>query len=204
MVKRTADAGTGRTAGTATRRKAVKKADAPSSPEPVDRLKEIGVVAYFVWIAVSALSLAGPSILVKALEPKAIDRHQVEELWHVFALTAPFTLAVAVVAVVWWRDSVAEMWLIPFVAIVLSATTFVANWLGSQTGAEIDVLGEWSRGQYNFPRALARMVVLYAYRYGWRQLLSSVILGGFMAWIWSEQLLGQPTARAGTSAAAAP
>jgi hypothetical protein len=44
------------------------------------------------------------------------------------------------------------------------------------------------------------MVVLYAHRYGWRQLVSSVILGGFMAWIWSEQLLGQPTARAGVAA----
>jgi len=144
------------------------------------------------WIALlySAPTLPIPILVGKLTHPEKMGVSEVLTLVDLFLLTAPLTVGVAVIALghirewsffVWDSSSLAR-WSAP--VIVLSVTTLLGAWLGY---GEVKPVTVWDS---TFPPArLVNILAGYLVAYGPFTFLSSVALGGYIAWVINAKIL---------------
>jgi len=113
-------------------------------------------------------------------------------IWKAFAMTAPLTLAVALIGVGLvrgWIDGV-----FPFVFSVagaLAATAGLGHLLG--LGGWVDLAAVWRdlpSGVLDLPIAVALLFLQNYWKlYGPQQFASSLVVGAFLAWAWGAKIL---------------
>ncbi len=153
----------------------------PSWKQDLSQIKKVGL-----WVAllVSIPALGIPGILAKLLKLE-----EILALWQVIVLTAPLTAAIAVVGVVVLRppkeDYWAVIWLLPCLTLFL--TTLLSRFLGF--GLAIDPSATFFRESGGPTKWFFRMVAAYYALYGFWSFASSILVGGFLAWVWAEKVL---------------
>jgi hypothetical protein len=149
---------------------------------------EVRTVGFWVALVVTLPTLSVPALAEKLLDPGQLGVAEARSLWEVFSLTAPLTAAFAIFGVSLLRDWFENTftWIL-FSAGIIAATTVIANALSFGAGVSIiDVLYASRFSPVNF---VQNMVASYYAVYGFWSFMSSLVLGGFLAWIWAEKVL---------------
>jgi hypothetical protein len=154
-------------------------------------LAQIRSVGFWVAFFVTLPTLSLPTIIVSLLDPGAMDVDKATSIWNVLVLTAPLTAAIVVMIVAIHYDWFDNGWIFTlFAAALLAATTFLADWLS--VGMAVDLGAVWqATGPMNFFEGL---MVSYYQLYGFWSFASSIVVGGFIAWIWIDKIM--PSLRA--------
>lgn len=140
----------------------------------VDKVQKIGGFVS-ILISIIVLGLQATAFKMIGLSNAAPGAPEVS-LMAVFLQTAPFTIAVTVILyVLLTEESRIEVWEgIVMAAIVLGGSVFLNAWLNG-TGSGTSVLG-------NPLVVIFKTLTLYWELYGPALFISSILLGGFLAW----------------------
>jgi hypothetical protein len=149
---------------------------------------QIRTVGFWIALFITLPTLALPSILLKTLVPSQMGVQEAESIWQVLVLTAPLTAAVVIVIIAIHHDWFSNGWIAAFFAAgVLAGTTLLSDLLS--LGAGVNVLHVLQASDYQPMTFLNNMVVSYYQIYGFWAFASSLLVGGFIAWIWLEKIM---------------
>ncbi|MBI1298774.1 hypothetical protein GC175_27885 [bacterium] len=131
-------------------------------------------------------TLSLPTIIVSLLDPGALGTDEATSIWNILVLTAPLTAAIVVMIVAIHYDWFDNGWIFTLsAAALLAATTFLADWL--RVGMAVDLRVVWQEtGPMNFFEGL---MVSYYHLYGFWSFASSIVVGGFIAWVWIDKIV---------------
>lgn len=149
---------------------------------------DIRRVGFWIALFVTLPTLTVPALAEKLLAPGQFGLDEARSLWEVFSLTAPLTAAFAIFGVGLARDWFTNGYVTVVVAgAIVAATTVMANALSF--GAGVSVADVLYASNYHPIQFAQNMVVRYYEIYGFWSFMSSLVMGGFLAWIWAEKAL---------------
>lgn len=151
-------------------------------------LSQIRMVGFWIALFITLPTLSLPALLVNLITPSEMGAEEATSIWNVLILTAPLTAAVAVIILAVHYDWFSDGWSLGLFAVALLAgTTLLANWL--QIGRGIDLQAAWQEAGYQPFSFLEAMIVYYYNQYGFWSFASSLLVGGFLAWIWIDKIV---------------
>ena len=163
-----------------------------AQPKPKRKLKEdlaqIRSAGFWVALFITLPTLSLPTLIVSLLEPGDLGIDEATSIWNILVLTAPLTVATIVMIVALHYDWFDNGWFFTlFGAGLLAATTLLADLLS--IGGVIDVGEVWRAVGYQPFNFFEGMLVRYYEIYGFWSFASSLVVGGFIAWIWIEKIM---------------
>ncbi len=153
----------------------------PTWKQDLDDVRKVG---FWVALFISLPSLAVPALIGSVLEPGKVGVEGITTIWQVIVLTAPLTAAVAIVGAVAARGQLTGYPLVAFSTIVLGIATLLGNMLGISAGVQ----PPWENMSDGAYAIFTKMVSNYYKAYGPWTFISSLVVGGFLAWVWSEKV----------------
>ncbi len=157
-----------------------------NAPRPWKKdLEEVRRVGFWVFILISLPTLTLPALIGKVIAPGMLGQSEVQSLWDVLVLTVPLTSAVAIFGVLLLRDKV-DSGAHYFFLLVLVGTTLLSSWVGLDSNISLSDIWEQSTNLNVF---LLRLLIQYWAAYQTWNFFSSLVVGGFLAWIWAKKIL---------------
>lgn len=156
-----------------------------SPPSWKKDIEEIRRVGFWVWLVLSLPTLTLPAFIGKAIAPGMMGQSEMQSLWDVLVLTVPLTSAVAIFGALMLREVIDSVVHYLFL-LVLVGTTLFSSWIG--LGSDVSLSETWERSK-NLNDFLAHLLINYWAAYGSWNFISSLVVGGFLAWIWAKKIL---------------
>jgi hypothetical protein len=153
----------------------------PAWKSDFDHVRKVG---FWVYLFVSLPTLGIPALLSKVLEPGKLGVEEAFSMWSLVKLTAPLTVATAIVGIAILRKWFVGYSLVVFATAILIGATALSHTWGIGTAIE----SSKATPSGGIPTALTRMLRSYADLYGPWPFFSSLVVGGFLAWVWAEKL----------------
>ncbi|MBX3001955.1 MAG: hypothetical protein KF893_25750 [Caldilineaceae bacterium] len=151
-------------------------------------LAQIQGVGFWVALFVTLPTLSLPTVLVKVIAPGMMDAADAQSIWNVLVLTAPLTASLVIVILAIHYDWFDNGWvLMLFGAGLLTVTTLIANALS--IGGGVDPGAVWQAVGYQPFRFFEGLLVSYYQLYGFWSFASSIVVGGFIAWLWIDKIV---------------
>lgn len=159
-------------------------------------IADVGKTGFWIWLLISLPGLTVPTLIAKIMTPGNAGSTEVKAILDLLVLTMPLTLAVAFVGVGVLRKWVYLTGKNPpgggcigalFLLIPLLVTTFVSNLFGLDAG--VSIRDAWAKSGHPIFGFLANMLLGYAKAYGLWNFISSLVVGGFLAWAWAKKIL---------------
>jgi hypothetical protein len=165
----------------------VTTASAPDKPDTLSQnLAEVRRAGNWVLHLISLFTLGLPAYIGKLIEP-------VLDFWDIFAITAPLTIAIAVIGVSlirkWFDEGLGYLWF-------AAGTVVGTSWIGNRVFDAPGWIDIWKiTGSYRIHPILLPLAFLweysknYYYLYGNGRFASSLVIGSFLAWVWGKKVL---------------
>jgi hypothetical protein len=142
-------------------------------------------VGFWVCLFISLPALGVPVLLGKILEPGKLGVEEALSVWSLVKITAPLTVASAIVGIAVLRNWFTSLLpLSGFAAVMLIVATALSYNLG--IGTSFDPFKTMPSGPLH--HILIRMLGRYYELYSPWAFISSLVVGGFLAWVWVKKL----------------
>jgi hypothetical protein len=151
-------------------------------------LSQIRKVGFWIALFITLPTLSLPALLVNLIAPGEMGVEQAQSIWNVLVLTAPLTAAtlflILAVHYEWFNDG----WSLGLFAMaLLVGTTLLADWLSIGQGIDLQTI--WQAAEYQPFTFLEAMIASYYEIYGIWSFTSSILVGGFLSWIWIDKIM---------------
>jgi hypothetical protein len=148
----------------------------PKPPTLISDLKEVQKYGSLVLLFASIPALGLPGLVAKLLH---VD--EVLSLWQLILATAPLTAAATVIGIVFLGGKfgyIEQAW---GAGVALLGSLILGQVLGQQSPVKGVQMG-------NLPDTIYKILLGYFWLYGVWSFMTSLVVGGFLAWAWSKKL----------------
>jgi hypothetical protein len=155
-------------------------------PAAKTAFEDISTALKWTVTALTFVTLGVPGLIAK-LVAKADD---VVVVWRVLALTAPFSIWLALTIVVAVRSKIPPYGQLFLSVGALAALTLLGNAIGAGKGVSLGHAWDLAHGQVN--HLLGHLITSYALAYGAETFVSALIVGAFLGYAWCRLLAPAP------------
>lgn len=160
-------------------------------------IADVGKAGFWLWLFISLPGLTIPAIIAKVILPGSAGATEIQAIGELLVLTMPLTLAITLFSLAILRDWIGYLDTNYFLALALFllfpllATTVTSNFFGLDAGVSISeaLTKTHGGGKFALFMFLGNILIAYAKAYGLWNFISSLAVGGFLAWAWSQKIL---------------